>query len=60
LLQSSFADDSPETRERILNEELEQALKAVSLGKRKESIEALAEEFPAGVPRSPAPRREAH
>jgi hypothetical protein len=50
LLQSSFADDSPETRERILNEELEQALKAVSLGKRKESIEALAEEFP--VPES--------
>ena len=50
LLQSSFADDSAETRERILNEELEQALKAVSLGKRKESIEALAEEFP--VPES--------
>src|SRR4029434_22536 len=46
LLQSSFADDPPEMRERILNEELEQALKAVSLGKRKESIEALAEEFP--------------
>ena len=50
LLQSSFADDSPETRERMLSEELEQALKAVSLGKRKNCIEALAEEFP--VPES--------
>ena len=58
LLQSSFADDSAETRERILNEELEQALKAVSLGKRKESIEALAEEFPVRSPStSRAPRR---
>ena len=37
-------------RDRILNEELEQALKAVSLGKRKECIEALEEEFP--VPES--------
>lgn len=46
LLQSSFADDPPEMRERILNEELEQALKAVSLGKRKQCIEALEEEFP--------------
>jgi hypothetical protein len=46
LLQCSFADDPPETRERILNEELEQALKAVSLGKRKDYIEVLAEEFP--------------
>ena len=46
LLQSSFADDPPEMRERILNEELEQALKAVALGKRKECIEALEEEFP--------------
>jgi hypothetical protein len=46
LLQSSFADDLPETRERVLNEELAQALKKVSLGKRRECIEALAEEFP--------------
>jgi hypothetical protein len=46
LLQCSFADDPAETRQRILNEELEQALKAVSIGKRKEYIEALAEQFP--------------
>jgi hypothetical protein len=37
-------------RERILIEELEQALKAVSLGKRTEYIEALSEEFPAPGP----------
>ncbi|HEY5707606.1 MAG TPA: hypothetical protein VIS96_18755 [Terrimicrobiaceae bacterium] len=47
LLQSSFADDPPETREQILNEELDQALKAVPIGKRKDCIEALADEFPA-------------
>jgi hypothetical protein len=46
LLQCSFADDPPETRQRILNEELEQALKVVSFGKRKDYIEALAGEFP--------------
>ena len=46
LLQSSFADDSPDMRQQILNEELEQALRAVSLGKRKEYIDALTEQFP--------------
>src|SRR5438105_11696198 len=46
LVQASFADDSPETRERTLRDELEQALKTVALGQRKECIEALAKEFP--------------
>ena len=46
LLQASFADDPPETRERTLRDELEQALKTVALGQRKECIEALATEFP--------------
>jgi hypothetical protein len=46
VVQSSFADDPPEVRERVLNEELGQALRAVSHGKRKECIEALAEYFP--------------
>ena len=46
LVQSSFADDPPDVRERVLGEELEQALRAVSHGKRKEYIEALAEQFP--------------
>src|SRR5207302_2309102 len=50
LVQASFADDSPETRERTLREEVDQALKAVALGQRKECIEALAMEFP--VPES--------
>jgi len=46
LVQASFADDSPETRERTLRDEVEQALKTVALGQRKECIEALAMEFP--------------
>lgn len=46
LLQVSFADDPPETRERTLRDELEQALKTVALGQRKDCIEALAMEFP--------------
>src|SRR5438552_8871551 len=46
LVQASFADDSPETRERTLRDELEQALKTVALGQRKECVEALAMEFP--------------
>lgn len=50
LLQASFADDPPEMRERTLREELEQGLRAVALGQRKECIEALATEFP--VPES--------
>ena len=50
LLQASFADDPAEMRERTLRDELEQALKTVALGQRKECIEALATEFP--VPES--------
>jgi hypothetical protein len=50
LVQASFADDSPEIRERTLHDEVEQALKTVALGQRKECIEALAMEFP--VPES--------
>jgi len=50
LLQSSFADDSPELRKRTLDEELERFLKTVPFAKRKECLEALAEEFP--VPES--------
>ena len=46
LLQASFADDPAEMRERTLRDELEQALKTVALGQRKECIEALATEFP--------------
>ena len=46
LLQASFADDPLEVRERTLRDELEQALKAVALGQRKECMEALAMEFP--------------
>ena len=56
LLQSSFADEPPDMRERTLIDELEQALKAVSLGKRMECIEALAEQFPAPEPATGAPR----
>ena len=47
LLQSSFADDLPETRGQILKEELAQALKTVPVGKRKEHLEALGEKFAA-------------
>lgn len=50
LLQASFADDPAEMRERTLRDELEQALKTVALGQRKECMEALATEFP--VPES--------
>ena len=46
LLQASFADDSLEVRQRTLRDELEQALKTVALGQRKECMEALAMEFP--------------
>ena len=46
LLQASFADDPLEVRERTLRDELEQALKTVALGQRKECMEALAMEFP--------------
>jgi hypothetical protein len=46
LLQASFADDPLEVRERSLRDELEQALKTVALGQRKECIEALAMQFP--------------
>jgi hypothetical protein len=46
LLQASFADDSLEVRQRTLRDELEQALKTVALGQRKECMEALALEFP--------------
>jgi hypothetical protein len=46
LLQASFADDPLEVRERTLRDELEQALKSVAVGQRKECIEALAVEFP--------------
>ena len=46
LVQSSFADDAPDVRQRVLDEELEQALRAVPHGKRKEFIEALTEQFP--------------
>ena len=56
LLQSSFADESPDMRERTLIDELEQALKAVSLGKRTEYIEALSEQFPAPEPATGSPR----
>jgi hypothetical protein len=47
LLQSSFADDLPETRGQILKEELAQALKAVPVGRRKDHLEALGEQFAA-------------
>jgi len=46
LLQSSFADDLPEVRQRVLDEELEQMLRTVPISKRKECLEALAAEFP--------------
>src|SRR5215471_15240712 len=46
LLQASFADDPLEVRQRTLRDELEQALKNVALGQRRECMEALAMEFP--------------
>jgi hypothetical protein len=46
LLQSSFADDLPEVRQRVLDEELELVLRTVPISKRKECLEALAAEFP--------------
>ncbi len=46
LLQASFADDPLEVREGTLRDELEQALKTVALGQRRECMEALAMEFP--------------
>jgi hypothetical protein len=46
LVQASFADDLPETRQRTLRDELEEALKSVARGQRKECMEALALEFP--------------
>jgi hypothetical protein len=50
LLQSSFADDPPDVRERILNEELAEALQGLAIGKRKEYIDALLERFPVPEP----------
>jgi hypothetical protein len=46
LLQTSFADDPFEVRQRTLRDELEQALKTVTLGQRRECMEALGMEFP--------------
>src|SRR5690349_10229818 len=49
LIQASFADEPPETRARSLQDELEQALKSVTRGQRKEYIEALQTEFPSPI-----------
>jgi hypothetical protein len=46
LLQTSFADDSPATRQQYLTEEVERSLKAVSASQRGEYLAALAEQFP--------------
>jgi hypothetical protein len=50
VLQSSFADDPPDVRERILNEELAEALQGLAIGKRQEYIDALLERFPVPEP----------
>jgi hypothetical protein len=47
VLQASFSDDSPSTRQGYIAEAIENALKQVPSNKRKAWLEALSEEFPA-------------
>jgi len=47
VLQASFSDDSPATRQGYIAEAIEHALKSVPADKRKAWLEALSEEFPA-------------
>ena len=46
ILQASFADDNPQTRQTYIAEEIERALKEAPPDKRKEWLEALKVEFP--------------
>jgi hypothetical protein len=60
MLQTSFADDSPATRQEYLTEEIERSLKNVVDSRRAEYLDALAHRFPGPervgiVPANPAP-----
>jgi len=59
VLQASFADDNPSTRQGYITDEIDRALKQVPSNKRRAWLDALSEEFPAwqsGVePIAPAP-----
>jgi hypothetical protein len=46
MLQTSFADDSPETRHEYLVEEIERSLKEVAESRREEYLAALMDRFP--------------
>lgn len=47
LLQVSFADESPPTRQKYIVEEIERALKGVVAGRTRDYLQALCERFPA-------------
>lgn len=58
VLQASFADDNPATRQGYIADEIERALKQVPANKRRAWLGALSEEFPAwqaAGPAAPAP-----
>jgi hypothetical protein len=46
VLQASFSDDNPQTRQSFITEEIDRAVKQVPADKRKEWLEALMNEFP--------------
>ncbi len=59
LIQATFADDPPATRQNYVAEEIERALKAVVPSRRKVYLDALADQFPAWQAASAAPTGEA-
>lgn len=57
LIQASFAEDDPMTRQQYISEEIARALKTVSPTKRRSYLQALAERFPAWEG-APAPKQQ--
>ena len=55
LVQASFADDDPATRQNCLREEMERSIKAVSPSRREAYLHALTERFPAWSSAAPCP-----
>src|SRR4051812_9036421 len=55
LIQASFAEDAPATRQQYLSEEIARSLKTVPPTKRRIYLQALAERFPAWES-APAPQ----
>src|SRR5439155_10096003 len=55
LIQATFADDPPATRQSYIAEEIERAMKDVVLSKKQVFLAALGERFPAWQAPEPAP-----